>query len=321
MPKTRLTHAERWLASGHRYDDIQLWQELCTMLETRGLTPTADLPEYLAPLVFRDPENTYLTWLREQLLVPVIHLRGHAREDGNGWRVRRDWRNRLEVMQDATPDALLHWWRTLEPTLRATCLKREENINTLIYDRSVPGTHTRTVTTTTYSCTLCTGSSWNDDPRGILHVWRGNGNRADCPLVRLHLKIREGARQTQPQQSEPPLASELQRLSEHYVSIGETFEGRFWDALAQHNWRDSAESAGVRRPAWAAFHIAQLCGVWIEPTHQDVDAYMRYLRSERAWPFGTGIQGYQKIVVDMYREAADKLEKLGTWFYSAEAQR
>ncbi len=161
MPKTRLTHAERWLASGHRYDDLQLWRELCTMLETRGLTPTSELPEHLAPLVFRDPENTYMAWLREELLVPVTHLRGHASTGGNGWRVRRDWRTRLEVMQDPTPDALLHWRRTLEPTLRATCLKREENIHILIHDKSVPDRHLRGVVITSYRCTLCTRSSWD----------------------------------------------------------------------------------------------------------------------------------------------------------------
>src|SRR5579885_432584 len=143
MPKTRPTQAERWLAAGHRYDDLTLWQELCEILEARGLTPTAELPEALAPLVFRDPENTYLAWLREQLLIPVIHLRGRAEQSGNGWCVRDDWRERLTVMANPTPEVLLGWWRTLEPTLGTTCLKRKENIYFPIYDLSVRDGHVR----------------------------------------------------------------------------------------------------------------------------------------------------------------------------------
>jgi hypothetical protein len=74
------TRAQRWLAAGHRYDDLDLWRELCERLEAHGLTPTTALPEHLAPLVLRDPENAYLAWLRDELLLPVIHQRsGPAR--------------------------------------------------------------------------------------------------------------------------------------------------------------------------------------------------------------------------------------------------
>lgn len=311
MPKTRPTQAERWLAAGHRYDDVSQWRELCELLEARGLTPTSAVPAHLAPLLFRDPENTYLGWLREQMLVPVIHLRGRAKQAGNGWRVRRDWRDRLAVMADPTPEVLLLWWRQLEPKLRAMCLKRTENATFYVHDQSVPDSQLRAVSgTAAYECTLCMGDSWDDDPRGILHTWHGKRHDADCPLVRLHLKIRAAYHPSGHKRAQAALADALQRLAEEYALIGHGYEAKFWRALDAHDWRDSAESAGLRRPAWAAFHVAQICAVWTEPTRTDIGANARYLRSCGHWPHGTGLEDYQRRVVDLYAEAATRLEAL-----------
>ncbi len=311
MPKTRPNRAERWLAQGYRYDNVNLWRELCTLLDDHGRTPTLMLPEHLAPLVYRDSENTYLPWLRDQLLAPVIHIRGHDRGDGNGWQVRSDWRERLVVMQDATPDTLLRWWRTLEATLRSTRLKRTEQAHVEIFDQSVPTTHRRAVALTRYTCTLCTGTSWDDDPRGIQHYWQGTGAVGECPLIRLRRKIRERERvaASAPQPTRVPLGA-LHWLADYFLQVGDYA----WDwadtVRREHNWRSTADSAGLSLIGEAAVHIAELCTLWIEPTRQDVGAYIRYFHRAGAWPVGAGVERANELVVWLYREAARRLEDL-----------
>ena len=303
MSKTRPTQPEQWLAAGHRYDDVALWRDLCQTLEARGLTPTAELPAHLAPLVFRDPENTYLAWLREYFLVPVTRLRGRAKQAGNGWRVRADWQQRLAVMADPTAAHLLQWWRALEPTLRAGCLERWQR------DELVDGPSV-TLRVTSWGCALCAGGSWWDsDPRGIVHDWRGKQDRTDCRLLRLHLTIRAAAQEATP--LPPPqaaLADELQHLADHYGQIGQTFQANIHRALGE---RDLFASAGLERARWAACHIAQFCGVWMEPTPEEVRTSARYLRGCGRWPLTSpGMERYQGIADELYSVAARQLEAL-----------
>src|SRR5262249_19130402 len=192
--------------------------------------------------------------------------RGPHKQTGRGWRVHDGWQKRLAVMANPTPANLLQWWRELEPTLRATCLQRGQR-EVLIYDRSVGADagNWRRISVPGWFCTLCQAASWDDDPRGIAHDWRsqwGRQNHADCPLLRLHLKIRAGAHQATPlPQPQAALADELQRLSDHHGQIGLNFEAKFFSALDAHHWRDSAASAGLGRVRWAACQIAQFCGV------------------------------------------------------------
>lgn len=306
----RPTQAQHWLDAGHRYDDLALWQELCEFLEARGLVPTAELPSHLAPIVFRDPENAYERWLRENHLLPVGHLTGNSEREGNGWWVRSDWRERLAVMRDPTPDVLLAWWRKLEPVMRRTCLRRGEGTTVYIYDPTVAGHHGRTVHVARYGCTRCMGGSWSDDSRGILHRWKRQGDKADCPLLRLHVQVREAEHAAQPNRLALLLASQLEEIADQFLNWGQASDVRFWDALADAGWRDSLESAGQGRIAFAAFHIAQICAVWIDPTPQSIQEYAGYLRSEGTWPHSGAQAQLQRRIKDAYAGVADQLDTL-----------
>ena len=306
----RPTQAQRWLDAGHRYDDLALWQELCAFLEARGLVPTTELPSYLAPLVFRDPENAYERWLRENHLLPVGHLTGNCEREGNGWWVRADWRERLAVMRDPTPDALLAWWRGLEPVMHRTCLRRVEGPLSAFYDPTVPGHHIRTVYGASYECTRCRGRSWSDDPRGILHRWKRQGDKADCPLLRLHLQVREAERAAQTNRLALLLTSQLEEIADQFLNWGRTSDSRFWDALADVGWRDSLESAEQAHLNFAAFHIAQTCAVWIDPMPQSIQEYAHYLRGEGAWPHSGAQAALQQRIRDAYAGVADQLDEL-----------
>lgn len=313
MPKTRPTHAERWLASGHRYDDLELWRELCQVLEARGLTPTAELPEHLAPLVYRDPENAFLHQLRDQLLTPVQHVRGRARMGGNGWRVEPDWHDRLQVLQSPTPDALLRWWYTLEHRFHATYLIRQPQAQVQIFDQRTPDPHEREVVSTRFMCQMCWGRSWNDDPRGIRHDWSKTGGRGDCLLLRVRRNIRMGESERLAQRDRRRAAevhSQLDEVCEHYLQLGTTYRYREYDVRAAQHWAASAESDGLWRLSWAALHIAELFGAWIMPTRQEGAAYVRYLRSAGTWPVGTGVERVQQAVREFYVAAALRLEKV-----------
>lgn len=308
----RLTQAQKWLAAGYRYEDVDLWQELCEFLEEHGLVLTANLPSRLAPLVFRDPENTYLVWLRDNYLVPVAHLTGRSREGGNGWRVRLDWREHLDVMRHPEPTRLLAWWRELEPVLRRTCLKRAENAKVMVYDTTAPGIPFRDVSISHWYCSLCKHDSLTDDPRGISHKWRERNPRAKCPLLRLHQQICEAEHNARPDLPRHPLESLLIGLAEQYIHISDEHSERFWKTLSETHWRTTSESVGHSAVASAANHIAQICGVWIEPTSESLYEYARFLRGAGYWPHSEGESSYCQRIEDMYMEAANHLDALGS---------
>jgi hypothetical protein len=215
-------------------------------------------------------------------------------------------------MREPTPAALLRWWRALEPTLQSMCLKRTSVAIPVLESFDVPREQRtyRNVPVTSWHCSLCHRDAGHDDMRGIVHTWRRWNDKADCPLIRLHLKIREGEHQAHPRRARAPLADRVHELGESYIGIGHAFEATFWAALRAHQWRDSDESSGTRALSWAAFHIAQSCLVWMEPNRLAMREWAAYWRTCGDEPHGAGIDRYMRQAVDMYQEAALTLTAL-----------
>lgn len=292
------------MAEGHLYDDMGLWQELCELLDRRGLVSTEDLKAHLAPLVFSDPENFYLAWLRENYLVPILHIKGRASQGGNGWRLLRDWRDRLAVMRNPTPDNLLRWWRKLEPVLHRTSITRKDNVVVTTFDATFSNAEPfRFEKSRVVSCTLCKCGARGADPRGIPHAWTRMGSRVDCPMLRLHLMIREADGLERPDHPANSLLAELQRTGEHFACVGDEED-------AQAVSGDNIARGGHGIVAKAAYHIAQLCAVWTEPTAGSIQLSAQYLRAGGNWQWSKGQGKYFKRIRALYLDAAERLDAL-----------
>jgi hypothetical protein len=103
---------QEWLALGHRYDDVNLWEKLCQWLDAQlgKRAYESQFPQHLCYLVVKSTENTYCTWLFDHFLMPIFY------KSGTGWRLKRDWQDRIAVMRSPTPQKLLTWMAETQDT-------------------------------------------------------------------------------------------------------------------------------------------------------------------------------------------------------------
>lgn len=326
----RLTPTVQWLAAGYRHDDVALWQELCEWLDQHGATPGPALPAHLAPLLWHEPANTYLRGLHERHVMPVVHLTGMTKRGGNGWRVKRDWQERLAVLADPSPARLLAWWRALAAAWNERIVHVTEDKLVFVPDPRYP--YYKHLNLPHYLCPFCKMRSWSDDPRGVLHrwrsafdhvatwdrgLWRGVPPRyADCPLVRLRLAIRTAEREggSGTRTADASLTDEIDRIGAKYQALGGQDAAQLRQDQADHN--DHSQLADWSR--WEVlgkqgaveYHIAQLCALWLEPTTTSVREYVAFFRREADCSHGMGVTDLELQIASPYLAAAGELESL-----------
>lgn len=326
----RLTPTAQWLAAGYRYDDVALWRELCEWLEQHGATPGPALPAHLAPLVRQEPANTYLCWLHEQHLMPVVRLSGMTERGGNGWQVKRDWQDRLAVLADPTPERRLTWWRALASAWNVRIVRVMEERDVFIPD--APRLTYNLLLVPHYLCPFCKERSWSTDPRGVLHRWSAmdrvvNWDRPilrsgylpryeNCPVIRLRLAIRaaERADRQGTDSDAVGLANELGRLALHYRAVGGRDAAQLRQERSRPNYSsDNTDWSGqevLQTRGAATYHVAQLCALWIEPSATSILEYVAFLRREADCSHGLGARELEEQVASVYLEAASELEHL-----------
>jgi hypothetical protein len=116
----------------------------------------------------------------------------------------------------------------------------------------------------------------------------------------------------------PQTTSERARLAEELLRVAAAYESsarRDLDEFAQRvddgsKREDKPWRVVMSTRVSAAFHIAQLCALSIEPTGDSVRAYAVYLRREAEAPHGAGAHELEQQINVLYVEAASTLESL-----------
>jgi hypothetical protein len=216
-PMSETTQTQQWLADGHRHDDPELWVQFCEWLEEHGAAHQSSIPYEFYYLTIRSNENTYWSWLYENQLSPVWYRHGHSSKGGNGYLAKKDWRDRIAIMKDPTPEKILAWWRALLAKWKAD----NERFSRVDDQGRIVEENTTFENATHFTCTSCTNTSarhivaLSEADRALGNVpialHTNEGQSSDCMLWRLWFKIDQ-------KQREMALAAIATRLGEHTLS-------------------------------------------------------------------------------------------------------
>lgn len=212
-----MNQTQQWIAAGYRHDDPELWAQFCEWLEEHGPVTQSGIPSEFYYLTIRSNENKYWGWLYENHLAPIWYRRGSSGRGGNGYLVKKDWRERLAIMRDPSPEKILAWWRSLLAKWR----KDNERFKRVDEEGRVTEEGITFETATHFMCVSCTNTSARhivalseaDKALGRVPIdlHTDKGQSSDCMLWRLWFKIDQ-------KQREQALSMIATQLGEHTLS-------------------------------------------------------------------------------------------------------